>query len=62
MKGFPDQMNSYQGLITEKQIDAIIAYMMTLSDKAPKDGGAPAAPAGDAPAASPQAAPPASQH
>ena len=33
VQGFPNQMNSYQGLIDPDGINAIIAYMKTLSDE-----------------------------
>ncbi len=35
VKGYPNQMASFQGLLDEKQIVGIIAYIKTLSDKAP---------------------------
>lgn len=37
-EGFPNQMTPFQGLLDEKQITGIIAYMKTLSDKAPAAG------------------------
>lgn len=43
VKGYPNQMASFQGLLDEKQITGIIAYIKTLSDKAPKADAAPAA-------------------
>lgn len=42
VKGYPNQMQSYQGRINDKELNAIIAYMKSLSSKAPKDTGAPA--------------------
>lgn len=33
VKGFPNQMNSFQGLIDPNGVNAIIAYMKTLSDE-----------------------------
>lgn len=33
VEGFPNQMNSYQGLISPEEINLIIAYMKTLSDE-----------------------------
>lgn len=39
VSGFPNQMQSYQGQIKEKEIDAIIAYMQYLKEGEP--GGAP---------------------
>lgn len=42
--GFPNQMQSYQGKITEEELSYLIAYMKSpkLSDKAPKDEPTPA--------------------
>jgi cytochrome c oxidase subunit 2 len=39
--GYPDQMTSFAGVLNEKAISAIIAYMKTISDKAPKGETAP---------------------
>jgi len=33
VKGFPNQMNSFQGQVSDKQLDGVIAFMKRLSDK-----------------------------
>lgn len=61
VKGFPNQMVSFQGQLNDRELDALIAYIESLGDNPPAPGtghgatGAPAgeAPAGDAPAATP---------
>jgi cytochrome c oxidase subunit 2 len=56
VKGFPNQMVSFQGQVNEEQLSDLIAYMKSISKYAPKsmlDQGA--APAGEAPAGEPAA-------
>jgi cytochrome c oxidase subunit 2 len=43
VKGFPNQMQTYQGKINNEEMEAIMAYMKSLSDKAPPELAAPAA-------------------
>lgn len=62
VKGYPNQMQSYQGRINDKELSALIAYMKSLSAKAPRpaEGAAPAEggkPGGDAPGGTAPAAP-----
>lgn len=40
--GFPNQMTSFQGVLNEKQIDGVIAYMKSLSVHAQQEGTPPA--------------------
>lgn len=61
VQGYSNQMSSYQGLVTEKQLDSLIAFIKALGDPAAAGDAAPdAAPAtapdasGAAPAAAPQ--------
>ncbi len=66
--GFGSQMSSYQGVLNDKMIDGVIAYIMSLSDKAPAaEAPEPAAPTGQpaspqvpAPTPAPASAPPSS--
>jgi cytochrome c oxidase subunit 2 len=37
VQGFPNQMQSYQGRMTEKELAAIIAFQSSISDRAPAD-------------------------
>lgn len=57
--GFPNQMSSFAGQLSEAQINGVIAYIKSISEKAPKEepteapaeGAPPPAPASEAPPA-----------
>lgn len=51
--GFTNQMPSYAGRLTEKEINALLVYMNSISDKGQNMGAAPAADAPEAPPAAP---------
>jgi cytochrome c oxidase subunit II len=53
VQGYPNQMQSYQGRVNDRELEGLIAYMRSLSDRAPK-GDAPAEPGKDAPKEEPK--------
>jgi cytochrome c oxidase subunit 2 len=42
VKGYPNQMPSYQGQLSDKELSSIIAYIQSLSANAPAPAAAPA--------------------
>jgi cytochrome c oxidase subunit 2 len=63
VKGFPNQMTSFQGILREKEIDALIAFMKTISSvKPPADPAAEPAPDPAAPKPAETPAAPAAGH